>query len=172
MQASIIVAVGSPKVMFDNFMQSISQYNTINNYEIILISDNDNFSLSERDFSDYNLRNLRILNSNVKKGYAAANNIAAKEACGDILIFMNDDIILLPNCLEIITDDLIQGKASAVQPKLIYPQNGKIQSTGHIFTHFTNAHAYENSDRFNEFALNENKRQALTTLCHMEKNIF
>lgn len=154
-------------------MQGISQYDTINDYEIILINDSDDFSLSENEFTSYNLKNLKIINSNNKKGYGVANNIAAQKASSEILIFMNDDIMLLPNCLEIIIDDLKMEKASAVQPKLIYPQNGKIQSTGHIFTHYTNAHAFENADRFDFFASQEQKRQALTTaVCATWKNIF
>ena len=35
-----------------------------------------------------------------KQGYGAANNIATQSANCDYLIFMNDDIILKPDCLE------------------------------------------------------------------------
>ncbi len=173
MKASIIISVGSSKVIFDNFLFNLSSYAAIKEYEIIFFNDNAEFYLDKEYINSLFYNNVKIINSSEKIGYGAANNKAVDYASHDILIFMNDDIILKPGCLELLIDDLQSGKADAVQPKLVYPQSNTIQSTGHIFTKYSNAHALENSSKDSNIANKSDYRTALTTaVCATKKDLF
>ncbi len=173
MKASIIISVSSSKIIFDNFLYHLSTYNSIGDYEIILINDNVDFYFDEQYIAQYSINNAKIIHSLEKLGYGAANNKAVDYAMCDILIFMNDDVILRSNCLETMIDDLQSGKADAVQPKLVYPQSNTIQSTGHVFTPYSNAHALENSPISTPIANTSGFRTALTTaVCATKKDLF
>lgn len=173
MKASIIISTNSNRTLFENFLFQLSEYPTINEYEIIVVNDGGEYITSEEKYKNLGFNHVHKIDFSEKKGYGAANNIASQYAECDILIFMNDDIILKPNCLEHMLFTLKRGDISAVQPKLIYPQSDLVQSTGHIFTKFTNAHALENA-HINSIIVNRShERQALTTaLCATEKTLF
>lgn len=173
MKASIIISVSSSKVIFDNFVYHLSVYKDISDYEIIIINDNSDFNIDEKMISLYLNGSVKIINCSEKLGYGAANNKAVDYASCDILIFMNDDIILKSNCLETLINDLKCGNADAVQPKLVYPQSNTIQSTGHVFTQFSNAHALENSSILSPAVNKSGFRTALTTaVCATKKDLF
>ena len=170
MKASIIISTNSNRTLFENFLFHLSQYPTINEYEIIVINDGGEYSISEEQYKDLGLNCVHKIDLSEKQGYGAANNIATQSANCDYLIFMNDDIILKPDCLEKMLSVLKRDDVSAVQPKLIYPQSNLVQSTGHIFTKFTNAHALENAHIDSRIVNKSGERQALTTaLCATKK---
>ena len=173
MKASIIISTNSNRTLFENFLFHLSQYPTINEYEIIVINDGGEYSISEEQYKDLGLNCVHKIDLSEKQGYGAANNIATQSANCDYLIFMNDDIILKPDCLEKMLSVLKRDDVSAVQPKLIYPQSNLVQSTGHIFTKFTNAHALENAHIDSRIVNKSGERQALTTaLCATKKTTF
>ncbi len=173
MKASIIISTNSNRTLFENFLISLSEYPTIGDYEIIEINDGGEYSISDEQHKQYGLNNVTKIDSDKKLGYGAANNLASEKAKCENLIFMNDDIVLKPDCLEKILDILGKNDIAAVQPKLIYPQNNLVQSTGHVFTKFTNAHALENSRSDSEIVNLSCQRQALTTaLCATAKKDF
>lgn len=121
MKASIIISTNSNRTLFENFLFHLSQYPTINEYEIIVINDGGEYSISEEQYKDLGLNCVHKIDLSEKQGYGAANNIATQSANCDYLIFMNDDIILKPDCLEKMLSVLKRDDVSAVQPKLIYP---------------------------------------------------
>ena len=173
MEASIIIAISSSKIIFENFLFHLSAYPKIDDYEIIFINDNIDFNIVKKYIDQYFNINAKIIDCSKKLGYGAANNKAVEYASCDYLIFMNDDIILKPNCLELLISDLKNGKADAVQPKLVYPQNNVIQSTGHVFTKYSNAHALENGSTSTYIANKSDYRTALTTaVCATKKELF
>lgn len=173
MKASIIISTNSNRTLFENFLINLSEYPTIGDYEIIEINDGGEYSISKEQHQQYGLKNVHKIDSEKKLGYGTANNLASKKANCKNLIFMNDDIILKPGCLETILDDLGKDEIAVVQPKLIYPQNNLVQSTGHVFTKLTNAHALENIHSDSAIANRSHRRQALTTaLCATAKEDF
>lgn len=67
------------------------------NFELILV---DNGSSDESvSFLKNNYPNVRIISLNVNKGVAAANNIGALAAQGELLAFVNNDVEVDPNWL-------------------------------------------------------------------------
>ena len=173
MKASIVISVSSSKILFDNFLLHLSKYENINDYEIIMVNDNADFLFTEESIREYNFTNVKVINLKNKLGYGEANNLAVDFASCDFLIFMNDDIILKKNCLNYLLDTLKNDNVGAVQPKLIYPQSNLIQSTGHVFTKYTNAHAFENISPDKDIVNKSGVRNALTTaVCATKKDLF
>jgi GT2 family glycosyltransferase len=75
---------------------------------------------------------LHILRNATNAGFIAACNRAARRARGEILIFLNNDLILLPNWLDPLLDVLrAHPNAGAVGGKLIYP-DGRLQEAGGV----------------------------------------
>lgn len=175
MKASIIIPINNNYEIFSNFVNQINTNKTFLNYEIILAIDGyieDRIKLLINSIKQNN-NNIKVVVSNLNIGYSRINNKAVKIATEEILIFMNMDIFVIDNCLDILIKCINDGIADIVQPKLIYPQTNRIQSTGHIFGDCYNQHAFKNR-KINDSCVNKSSyRQAVTTaLCAMKKSIF
>ena len=60
------------------------------------------------------------------------NNIAAREASGKYLLFLNDDIeVIQPDWLEAMLDQAARDNVAVVGPQLLYP-DGKVQHAGNV----------------------------------------
>lgn len=70
----------------------------------IIIADNGSSDTSFTDVQEAGL--IRKLDLKVNKGFATANNLAALQACGEWLIFLNPDAFATPNWLEEITEGI------------------------------------------------------------------
>ena len=173
MKASIIVALDSNLNFTDNFLYFLSKYENIKEYELIFTSDGNNDVNYEKSITRFFGKNYKYIDHKIKRGYGVVNNIAAHQSTTDILILMNADIILQPNCLENLILSLRQEKVQAVQPLLIYPQTMRVQSTGHVFCKFYNTHMFENRSINDPIVNKPGYRNAFTTaLCAVDKEEF
>jgi GT2 family glycosyltransferase len=97
------------------------------NYEIILVdnsSSDGSINLIENHFP---LIHLIRLEKNY--GYAIANNIAARIAKGDLLLFLNNDTNVTNGFLSSLVSAMRLENADICQPMLLYP-DGRIDSAG------------------------------------------
>lgn len=173
MKASIIIALDSNLVFTENFLYFLSQYKTIHDYELIFTSDGNNDVNYERSLNKYFHKSYKFIEHKTKLGYGVVNNIAARQAKTDILIFMNADIILQVDCLEYLINSLNQNNVYAVQPLLIYPQTMKVQSTGHVFCKYYNTHLFENRKVSDSIVNQPGYRKSFTTaLCAIYRETF
>ena len=106
MKASIIIALDSNVNFTRNFLYFLSKYKTIEDYEIIITSDGNNDINYEKLVYEFLKNKCIYIKNKFKQGYGAVNNIAARHASTDILIFMNSDVILDDNCLESLIEPL------------------------------------------------------------------
>ena len=134
-------------------VESVRRKNTYENYEIIIIENN---SKDEATFAYYEELEkdpkVRILKYEGAFHYAAINNFAAKEAKGEFLLLLNNDV-------EFINKDFIKEllmyaqreDVGAVGAKLLFPDNtiqhagiilglGAHRTAGHIHYKDENAH--------------------------------
>jgi GT2 family glycosyltransferase len=99
-------------------------------YEIIVVdngSDPSEYGLVSQACETFDAR-LISLNQNLYFG--EANNIAAEAACGKMLLFLNNDVILTPQYIEPLISTLDHAFcAGAVGPRFIYP-DGRLQEVG------------------------------------------
>ncbi len=73
---------------------------------------------------------VRVLREPGPFNWSKLNNIGAREASGDVLLLLNNDIdVLKPNWLSVLVAHAIQPGVGAVGPKMLYP-DGRVQHAG------------------------------------------
>src|SRR3989442_4730655 len=95
-KASVIVITHNGRHHLDACFSSLEQQ-TVEAYETILI---DNGSQDDSaDFVRRKFPRVTVIQSETNLGFAGGNNLAAKEATGDVLVFLNDDTEVDPHWL-------------------------------------------------------------------------
>lgn len=125
--ASIIIPIRDKIELLKNLMESLAK-STYKNVEIIVV---DNGS-QEQETLDYLSRqkNIKVMELNIPFNYSRLNNLAAKEAAGDFLIFLNNDIeVITPTWIEQMLQHAMRPSVGVVGAKLFYP-NDTIQHAG------------------------------------------
>ena len=82
-----------------------------------------------------NYPKIKLLEKKKNLGFALGNNVGVKEAKGEYILLLNNDTIVKPdfllNLVDVIEND---NKIGVVQPKIIFADSKKLQSTGTYFT--------------------------------------
>lgn len=130
---SIIIPSRDQGKILDVCLSSIHERTSYQNYEIIII---DNGS-TEQSFFDVVKKwqatfkiDVKLLKIDIDFNFSRLNNLAAKEATGDYLLFLNNDIeILTPDWLSGMLEQAQRPSTGAVGAKLLFP-NDEIQHAG------------------------------------------
>lgn len=126
---SIVVPFKDKPELLEQLLTSIRQ-TRYREYELLLVSNNsvepETFALLDRA-DDPRVRKL-VWDQPFR--YPAINNFAAREARGELLLFLNNDIeITDPEWLTVLVGEALRPGVGAVAPKLLFP-DGKIQHAG------------------------------------------
>jgi GT2 family glycosyltransferase len=70
-----------------------------------------------------------LLRSDVNLGFAAANNLGMQHARGEILAFVNSDVVLHPDCLQLMRAFLEQHQDVGIVGPRIVDRDGRLQSS-------------------------------------------
>ncbi len=94
-KVSILMVTYNCEEFIEPCLDSLARNTAWPNYEIILIDNNstDGTKAAIQKYADADQR-IRLSFSPENLGFAGANNVAAKEATGDYLIFLNPDTVL------------------------------------------------------------------------------
>jgi len=128
---SIIIPTKNQPRLLKNCIKSIKNKTTYLPYEILVI----NNQTTDPDALAYfvNIRgkeNIHILDYDDTFNYSAINNYAVKQARGEILIFLNDDVeVISPDWLEELVGHALREEIGAVGAMLYFPNN-TIQHAG------------------------------------------
>jgi GT2 family glycosyltransferase len=130
---SIIIPTKDRHDLLNNFINSITENSTYQNYEIIIINN------KSKD------KNIAIIDYNHRFNYSAINNFAVKHANGKVLLFLNNDIeVIFPGWLGEMASHAVKPEIGAVGALLLYPDH-RIQHAGVILGMGGVAgHAYQN----------------------------
>lgn len=174
-KASIIIAVDSDFPLINNFFELLFKTHTCYSYEIIVVddccSDIQTVTLLQRLHSEGKIDKLLQLPQKV--GFGRANNAGVSLSTTEYLVLLNTDIIFRGKEIDMLLERMIELNCEAIQPLLLYPQNGKIQSSGHIFGNLFNRHALENNSPSVFKGKREIDRQAITpAFCIIQKQAF
>jgi len=110
--------------------------------------------------------------------FALMCNLGAKNAKGDVLLFLNDDVTIVnPDTLDILLKETLYNFSGAVGGKLLYPDTAKIQHAGVFNTRIGPAHKlqFQNDEETFYFGFNKtvNNVLAVTGACIMiRKNVY
>lgn len=104
MHLSIIIVTWNAKQYLQHCLSSINKFTRDLAYEIIVV-DNGSEDGSIQMVKD-SYPGVKLIENSKNLGFAAANNIGAAQAQGEILCFLNDDIELTENSLKIGFDEV------------------------------------------------------------------
>lgn len=139
---SLIIPTRNGLHLLRQCLESIIAKTTYKNYEFIIV---DNGS-DEPDTLQYlrkvnTWKNARVIRDNRPFNYSQLNNLAAKEARGEILGLVNNDIeVIEPDWLGEMVSHAIRPEVGAVGAKLLFPNNtlqhgGVILGVGGVANH-------------------------------------
>jgi GT2 family glycosyltransferase len=114
-----------------NCIQSIIQYSSNVEYEIILV---DNAS-TESNPDDFLLRfpNIKLIKNLENSGFAKGNNLGIKHSTGDVILLLNSDTYLIENTIDkSLTQFKSLSKIGFLGVKMVFP-DGRIQHTARKF---------------------------------------
>jgi len=124
---SIIIVNYNGKHHLEKCLKSLMEID-YKNYEIILVDNNS--SDDSIDFVKKLYPSLVIIQLEKNYGFAEPNNIGAKKAKGELLLFLNNDTIVKPNFItELVKVIKTDSKIAICQSFLLKP-NGEIDSSG------------------------------------------
>lgn len=176
MKFSIIVAFDNDFEMINNFCENLLLTTDLSNGEVIFVSDGcrDIKTLNYlKEKSESNTK-IILIETEQRQGYSISNNIGVRKSNGDYLIFINSDVLPTIGSIEKLVTVLENNEnIGIVQGLLVYPQNGTVQSTGHLFFEYQNCHVYSGESVDSDIVKNSGERQALTTaFCTVRKDDF
>ena len=155
---------------------SMTRKSTYRNYEILIVENN---SEKEETFEYYKklpdrYPKARVLTWEKEFNYSAINNFAAKEAKGEYLLFLNNDVeILTPDWMEEMLQNCQQEDVAAVGAKLYYPDDtiqhaGVVLGLGGIAGHIMCRASREDPGYFGR-KISVQEISAVTAACMMVK---
>lgn len=173
---SIIVSFDNHYELVNNFLEHLLTVTDMKYTEIIMISDGclDSNTLKYIQTKCELISNLKLITLESKKGYSIANNIGVQSCSGEYLLFINTDVFPEKTSIDKMLKFIIEeSEIGAVQGLLLYPQNRRVQSTGHVFHDYMNNHLYNGRSSDALCVKSSGERQALTTaFCMMRKENF
>ena len=155
---------------------SMTRKSTYRNYEILIVENN---SEKEETFEYYKklpdrYPKARVLTWEKEFNYSAINNFAAKEAKGEYLLFLNNDVeILTPDWMEEMLQNCQQEDVAAVGAKLYSPDDtiqhaGVVLGLGGIAGHIMCRASREDPGYFGRM-ISVQEISAVTAACMMVK---
>lgn len=126
---SLLVLNWNNATMTIECVESIIE-NTPNGPEILVV-DNGSRESELRILRDYaRSAPIKLVEVGVNRFYGEGNNIGVEHATGEILVFLNNDIMVKKNWLQPLIERLLNNASiGAVGPKFLYP-NGLLQEAG------------------------------------------
>ena len=137
-KASIIIPTKNNFDVLKKCINSIVEKTPPDLFELIVVDNQTTDTKALWYYRELEKRNnLNLLKYQMDFNYSAINNFAAKQAKGDVLIFLNDDTeIITEDWLEELIAQAIRKEIGAVGSKLLYP-DGTIQHAGIILGYCT-----------------------------------
>jgi GT2 family glycosyltransferase len=138
---SIIIVNYNGKVYLDRCLDSIKRTTSYSDLEVLVIdnnSDDESVNLVREKYPD-----VKILELSKNVGFARANNLAAKEAKGDLYVFLNNDTIVTKSWLCGLVKAVTENEKQVViaQSLLLLGQDGEIDSSGDFIDKFGRAYS-------------------------------
>jgi GT2 family glycosyltransferase len=127
-KVSAVITTGVREDLLVKLLSSVREHTSYDQLEIVVV----NSGQGELELARRSLDGLehRIVRAPGPFNYSAANNIGARAATGDYLLFLNDDVeVLTPRWIERLVGQAQQPGVGKVGVKLVYP-GGHVEHGG------------------------------------------
>jgi len=142
---SIIIVNYNGKTHLEKCLPSVSK-SSYAKYEVILV---DNNSIdSSLEFVQKNYPSVSVIKLDNNYGFAEPNNIGAKSAKGELLLFLNNDTITTPDFIAELVNAAKENPKIAIFQSLLLKPDGTIDSSGDFID--TYGRAYSSREKTNE----------------------
>jgi GT2 family glycosyltransferase len=133
---SIIIVNYNGKVYLDKCLDSIKKATLYSNLEVLVIDNNS--ADGSVDLVKEKYPGVKTIELKENVGFAAANNLAAKQAKGDLYVFLNNDTIVTNTWLSELVKSVTENdrEVAIAQSLLLLGQNGEIDSSGDFIDKF------------------------------------
>ena len=169
---SIIIQTAAADGVVETCIASLRRLTAYRNYEIVCI---ENIPAERHRWKDWLRRNVdRVIATGEDFNWSRFNNLAAAEARGEYLLFLNDDVeVIDPDWLDVLVSEAQRPEVGAVGPLLLYPDR-RVQHAGMFLAAMGQArHAfrYAADDAPGYFGLARTQRNviAVTGACLMTR---
>ena len=166
---SIIIPTCAAKGLIKTCIETLRARTAYHNFEIICV---ENIPASQRRWKAWVRKHAdRVLTVDEPFNWSRFNNLAAGEARGRFLLFLNDDVeIVEREWLEALLEHAQRPEVGVVGARLLYPDR-KVQHAGIIWTPNGSRHAFRRSDDSDAgyfgLALTERNVIAVTGACFL-----
>ena len=165
---SIIIPTRAERGLIERCVTTLRRLTAYRDYEIICI---ENIPPADRKWRDWLRLNAdRVISVDEGFNWARFNNLAALDARGDYLLFLNDDIeIIDPDWLDALLGEAQRPEVGVVGPRLLYPDR-RVQHAGMFLAAMGQArHAFryaaEDAPGYFGLALTQRNVIAVTGAC-------
>ena len=131
---SVIIPTKDHAKITEKCLESVYARTTYENYEVILVDNRSEEKQTFELFEKYEKKfdNFRVVKADMEFNYSKINNLAVKEAKGEVLILLNNDTeIITPEWMTWMVGYAVQPHVGAVGAKLLY-SDGTNQHAGVI----------------------------------------
>ena len=124
---SVIIVNYNGKKLLEKCLESLFKID-YNNFEVILVDNNSTDGSME--FVTKNYPKIIVIKLDSNKGFAEPNNIGAKIAKGEYLLFLNNDTVTTTNFISEMVKVLEKDEKIAICQSLLLKPDGNIDSSG------------------------------------------
>jgi len=142
---SVIIVNYNGKTYLEKCLESLMKIN-YKNFEVILVDNNSTDTSIEFVKNIY--PSITIIKLNDNYGFAEPNNIGAKNAKGDYLLFLNNDTEVNADFIEEMVKVIKQDPKIAICQSLLLKPNGDVDSSGDFID--TMGRVYSSKNKVNE----------------------
>jgi ADP-heptose:LPS heptosyltransferase/GT2 family glycosyltransferase len=142
---SIIIPTAASRGLIANALRSIRAKTRYRRFEIICL---DNIAREKSFWKSWLKENAdQVVEIGETFNWSRFNNLGANQACGEFLLFLNDDVEVLDGSwLDGLLEQAQRAEVGAVGPQLLYP-DGKVQHAGMFLSRIAGRHAFRFAPR-------------------------
>jgi len=174
-RVSIIIVNYNGKPHLEKCLESLSKIK-YQNLEIIII---DNHSTDgSLEFIQTKYPHIKTIKLDANYGFAEPNNIGAKDAMGEYLLFLNNDTIVTPNFVEELVNVMNQDPQIAISQSMLLKPDGDVDSSGDFIDTLGRAYSSKNKSTSVQYILSARgasmmvKKDIFFKLGGFDKNFF
>ena len=141
---SVIIVSFNTKDITRQCLDSLYQFTAGLDYEVIVV-DNASSDSSAEMLSEFEPgpKNFKLIRSTANLGFGPANNLGAKEAKGEYLLFLNSDTLLIENNLPYCVAEIEKNRNIGVYSCNLTNKDGRHQTSGGYFPNLCRLFAWQ-----------------------------